>query len=62
MESKPQRPRRAPNGSGKGFLVGVRLREPQLKALDEWMARHRAWSRPEAARQLIKRALASTSR
>jgi hypothetical protein len=48
-----EKPRRAKKGSGPGLVVGVRMRAPELKALDDWALRHRAWSRPEAIRNIL---------
>ena len=41
-----------------GTMIGIRLQEPQLKALEAWIDRQpKPLSRPEAIRQLIGKAL-----
>jgi hypothetical protein len=57
LNVRPQR-KRGPPATGKGWLVGVRLQPPQLKALDAWIGRQPTkMSRPEAVRKLIANAL-----
>ena len=57
LPSRPQR-KRGPPATGKGWLVGVRLQPPQLRALDDWIdSQPTRMSRPEAVRKLIANAL-----
>jgi hypothetical protein len=48
-----------PATTGKGTLVGVRLLDERLAALDTWIAAHPdpKPSRPEAIRRLVEKAL-----
>ena len=48
--------RRGPAPTGKGVLIGVRMLEAPLTALDEWIARQQEpdLSRPEAIRRLLE--------
>jgi hypothetical protein len=53
--------KRGPPPTGKGELIGVRLRPPALSALDAWIRNAGATlSRPEAIRRLVELALAGT--
>lgn len=46
--------RRGPAPTGKGWLLGVRIHPPQLKALDAWIsAQPTPMSRPEAVRKIL---------
>ncbi len=51
-----QKKRRGPQPTGKGELVGVRLHEPMLGAIDAWIAEQPEPkpSRPEAIRNGLK--------
>ena len=51
--------KRGPKPTGVGTLIGVRLLPGVLKPLDAWIERHPEPkpSRPEAIRQLIRKAL-----
>ena len=46
--------RRGPAPTGKGWLLGVRIHPPLLKALDAWIsAQPTKMSRPEAVRKIL---------
>jgi len=45
-----------PPSTGPGVAMLVRMHEPQLKAIDEWIGKS-GLSRPEAVRQLVNWAL-----
>jgi hypothetical protein len=50
--------KRGPPATGKGLLIGVRIRPSALKALDGWITRQGDEpSRPEAIRRLVDQAL-----
>jgi hypothetical protein len=57
FDAQPKR-KRGPPATGKGWLVGVRLQPPQLKALDAWIENQpKKMSRPEAVRKILAEAL-----
>jgi hypothetical protein len=56
--AKKAKKRRGRPPTGKGLLIGVRLRPQQVKALDDWRERQpRPMSRPAALRKLAAMAL-----
>lgn len=58
VKDKRSQKKRGPPATGKGWLVGVRLQPPQLKALDAWIEDQTVkMSRPEAVRKLLVNAL-----
>ena len=61
VDTRPLR-KRGPPATGKGWLVGVRLQPPQLKALDAWIEEQpKKISRPEAVRRILTSALGGES-
>ena len=54
--------KRGPRASGKGEPVVVRMHPPQLRSLDDWIAKQRQPfpSRPEAIRRLVEIGLSKT--
>ena len=54
--------KRGPPATGKGELIGVRIQPALMQALDGWIAdRGLGFTRPEAIRRLVERALGAES-
>lgn len=60
QETLITRKKRGPAPTGVGTLIGVRLHNPELEVLDNWIAdQEDKPSRPEALRRLARKALKS---